>query len=763
MIAGSLTIQMRKPDSDLATQSSAEADTAKQKITFPTPISETVQLEPKKGILAGSALQPAGTAMLEKADKLYLANGDAKAALPWYQQAAREGNPAAKVVLAYFTLKGLGGLIPAAEIAQKLAQEALPELQKLADEGNPNAQTRLGTLYREGLGVSKDEQMAVVWYRKAAEQKLPLAQFLLGVMHQEGRGVHKDEQQAVAWYRKAAEQGDAYAQNHLGSMYERGLGVSKDFKEAEAWYRKAADQGDAKAQNYLGWMYDQGHGVSQDSKEAVAWYRKAAEQGVLAAKIHLEQWSELPGLKPVVSVPQPATPEITSIAESDEIRKINEKKALCEQVDLAQAVKREDPVRGAQLAIRRYWYIRGKYGFPNFIGVIAQQAKDTIPELQALADKGNSGAQLALATLYSIGLGTVPDENKAKQLREEASKKGDVPYYFWLPKSTSNPSMVQDANRGDPAAQLVVGQHLLSAAYLSPKSVDSNTLQTGVEWLNESANQGCRTAQLQLGAIFDEGKIVSRNTSKAIKWYTEAAKMGDVTAQTKLAKIHKSEEGISKDERQSATWYRVAADNLENQAQILLGPNHIVASSSPDSEWADAAVFLAVGDNYEQGRGVERSDEEAAKWYLKAAKQLNSEAQFRLGLMYQQGRGVEKDLHQAWQWLIKAAVKHHMEAKNTLSHPDMKALQSTLLPEIDKLANSGNADAQFELASIYYLQPKFNFDSGLYRSAADAGNWDAQHILHLTNLTQIYDSLDPAEKQKFLPFMQQMHFSYTGD
>ena len=49
-------------------------------------------------------------------------------------------------------------------------------------------------------------------------------------------GVERDLQEAVAWFRKAAEQGHAKGQSNLGRMYAGGLGVERDPVEAYQWF-----------------------------------------------------------------------------------------------------------------------------------------------------------------------------------------------------------------------------------------------------------------------------------------------------------------------------------------------------------------------------------------------------------------------------------------------------------------------------------------------------------------------------------------------
>lgn len=157
----------------------------------------------------------------------------------------------------------------------------------LAEQGNARAQFNLGVMYSDGIGVTKDEQQAVVWYRKSAEQGNTGAQFNLGNMYANGRGVAKDERQAAAWFRKAAVQGDAVAQLRLGIIYVFGQGLPKDEPQAVVWYRRSAEQGNAGAQLSLGIMYDSGRGAPKDEQQAYFWWLLASANGNEDAKKYM--------------------------------------------------------------------------------------------------------------------------------------------------------------------------------------------------------------------------------------------------------------------------------------------------------------------------------------------------------------------------------------------------------------------------------------------------------------------------------------------
>ncbi len=160
---------------------------------------------------------------------------------------------------------------------------ALKELTPPAEGGNATAQFTLGVLYDAGLGVPRDFEKAVNWYRKAAKQGSVEAQHNLGVMYDLGKGVPQSYSMAAEWYRQAANQGFVESQNSLGMMYELGQGVPQDYKQAVEWYRKAAARGNTESQHSLGMMYELGQGVPQDYKAAAEWYAKAGDKKNLAA------------------------------------------------------------------------------------------------------------------------------------------------------------------------------------------------------------------------------------------------------------------------------------------------------------------------------------------------------------------------------------------------------------------------------------------------------------------------------------------------
>ena len=126
----------------------------------------------------------------------------------------------------------------ATELSRKAAKgdnTALSALMYSADRGDPPSQFRLATLYKDGLGVPKDEGLYVAWLRKAAQGGHGGAQSRLIGVYEEGEGVPADVVLAAQWARRAADQGELAGQLALVKDYYFGRGVARSVVEAIKW------------------------------------------------------------------------------------------------------------------------------------------------------------------------------------------------------------------------------------------------------------------------------------------------------------------------------------------------------------------------------------------------------------------------------------------------------------------------------------------------------------------------------------------------
>jgi TPR repeat protein len=83
---------------------------------------------------------------------------------------------------------------------------------------------------------------------------------------------------------------------------------------------------------------------------------------------------------------------------------------------------------------------------------------------------------------------------------------------------------------------------------------------------------------------------------------------------------------------------------------LRLGLCLIFLVASPITSADPAGDALARGLAYEHGKGAPQSYVEAAKWYLKAAKLGNPDAQYGVALLSSTGKGTPQDIIRAYIW-----------------------------------------------------------------------------------------------------------------
>jgi TPR repeat protein len=295
-------------------------------------------------------------------------------------------------------------------------------LTQAAEQGNVTAQTNLGLLYRTGA-IPKDEAKSNFWYGKAvaqyrakAEQGSGIDQYQLGVMYRQGLGLPKDNEQALIWLRKAvarqdgaaglanseirqieqegappppappdfdavrakAESGDAAAQTRLGLLYIDDKSPLKDLTLGANWIRKAAAQGDADAEDAMSDLSFSGNGVARDQAQALGWLRKAAEHGRAESQYALSSfyWTGMFGAP----------------------------RDFAESVKWLRAAADQGHVKAQNLLALAYG--NGDRGLP----------KDPVQAAawyQKAAEQGDATAQFQLAGLYDFGTGVPTDKARA--------------------------------------------------------------------------------------------------------------------------------------------------------------------------------------------------------------------------------------------------------------------------------------------------------------------------------------------------------------
>jgi len=160
-------------------------------------------------------------------------------------------------------------------------REAMKRIE--ADPDDAPAMTLVGELYREGLGLRRNPEEAVRWYRLAAERGDPPAAFALAMAYLGGVGVPQDARAALPLLELAVAAGHPGAIYHLGMLALQA--EPPDFLKAAALFRRAADLGQSEAAYALGLQYLNGRGVTRDGGRAAQWLKRAADDNLAAAQI----------------------------------------------------------------------------------------------------------------------------------------------------------------------------------------------------------------------------------------------------------------------------------------------------------------------------------------------------------------------------------------------------------------------------------------------------------------------------------------------
>ena len=152
------------------------------------------------------------------------------------------------------------------------------------------------------------------------------------------------------------------------------------------------------------------------------------------------------------------------------------------------------------------------------------------------------------------------------------------------------------------------------------------------------AEAGHPLAQFQIARLYQTGRSVPKDETRAFEWYKRSASGGNASAQVNLAIMFRRGEGVAKDYQAALIWYRRAAEQGRETA------------------------YMGLADMYEIGEGVKPDPTVAVQWLKRAAEKDHPSAQYQLGLRYWRGQNVKQDFDEAYEWFQKAATQNYVPA-----------------------------------------------------------------------------------------------------
>ncbi len=95
--------------------------------------------------------------------------------------------------------------------------------------------------FNAGVMRMKSERYeeAILWFEKSSDQNYVQASTVLGYSYSEGLGVERDREKAIHYYKKAVEEGSGMAANNLGVI----AAADEEFSEALGWFQKSKELG----------------------------------------------------------------------------------------------------------------------------------------------------------------------------------------------------------------------------------------------------------------------------------------------------------------------------------------------------------------------------------------------------------------------------------------------------------------------------------------------------------------------------------------
>ncbi len=162
-----------------------------------------------------------------------------------------------------------------------------------------------------------------------------------------------------------------------------------------------------------------------------------------------------------------------------------------------------------------------------------ENIEEAVDWLERESQRGESDAQIALATLYAQGTEVEQDYRQAAHWFREAALQGRAEAQFNLGVLHERGLGVQE----DPLEALlwylnaaeqdhVMAQYNLGVAYADGKGVPQDYVEAR-KWFAKAAERGLSNGQFNLGVLYEEGYGTEKDLVEAYRWYSIADAYGD--------------------------------------------------------------------------------------------------------------------------------------------------------------------------------------------------------------------------------------------
>lgn len=345
-----------------------------------------------------------------------------------------------------------------------------------------------------------------------------LDKYTLATSYATGMGVVKDQKLAIQILEPLADDGHALSMLYLGELYEQGSGTRRQFDNAAQLYFKLLDgpyadaavarisklavSGNGISGLKMGDLFNTGTVVKQDKDAAIRWYRAAADWGIPGAATKLSTEFKLLS----VDAKNHGTPERASY-----FKKLATK--------YAKKAERETVQPPSNPALQK---VEKKSDVSNVIADNGHSSRDITSHSQKAVNPAQSPKSIALQQRYE----------EAHSLLSNPARKDDI-----MKAITALGDISKD---GHQMAALTMGEMYEAGTHV-PKNLEtaadyyylvamSDTPVLGLYNLLKLAKSGVPRAQSAIGDSLQFGLGVLPNQDSAHAWYLKAANGGDASA-----------------------------------------------------------------------------------------------------------------------------------------------------------------------------------------------------------------------------------------
>lgn len=170
-------------------------------------------------------------------------------------------------------------------------------------------------------------------------------------------------------------------------------------------------------------------------------------------------------------------------------------------------------------------------------------------------------------------------------------------------------------------------------------------------------------AQFYCGLIYQSSNWKKKDYSKALSWFERSGDNGYLDAYWQIGVLYDNGMGVEKDPLKAMDWYRKSKFNkTQLSSDLILYSNdetgalkkitlpQLYEKLKNDALDGNANAQYQLAQAFDYGYTGVADLSEAVKWYLHAAENNHSEAQFILGYFYCRGIGFQKNCEQAEFW-----------------------------------------------------------------------------------------------------------------